>query len=411
MAPRISLSLTACIALALLSLTTPSAALNFNLRHRKAPRDAPAVAAAAEVPDLLPRQNGAAPGIPPASSPVEVPTLSAPSPPPDPNPTNPSSADDLPPGASVNEPMGEIDSYIFPYTIIQVPVATICPGPDGSASLPVVSMPTALSSSVSGVVNATAVLANGSSVVYSSTVNTMNAGVATDYLPLTPTTTTSTEILEASAVLLAVDAENATMQEPANPTARILLADDGCQTIFSPVYTAVCSTTGRLVGIPDATVSDCGQFVTFSSDARCGATPIPLAGEAAPAAGPIPPPVTTGGSGDGNGSLPILTAEPGTYYAAHWLDVKMGGVMRNVRVEECTVPAPGAGTGAGAVGGEMDCVTHRESWSVRTITGVREETTVAAFSGVSSLSSSSPCTGALETRALYGSSFPGFLGS
>jgi hypothetical protein len=369
MAPNISL--TACIAIALLSLSTPSTALNFNLRHRKAPRDAPVIkAAAAELPaaavaDLLPRQNGAAPGIPPASSPLEVPTLTAPSPPnpddPPPTPTDTPSPGYLPPGASVNEPMGEIDSYIFPYTIIQVPVATICPGPDGSASFPVVSMPTSLSGSVSGVVNATAVLADGSSVVYSSTVNT---GAATEFLPLSPTTAAAAMgNLDASTVLLGVDGENATMQEPTNPTARILLADDGCQTIFSPVYTAVCSTTVRLVGIPDATVSDCGQFITFSSDARCGATPIPLADEAT--AGPIPPPVTTGGSGDGNASLPILTAEPGTYYAAHWLDVKKGGVMRNVRVEECTVPAPGAD----AVRGEVECVTHRESWSVKTITG------------------------------------------
>ena len=86
-------------------------------------------------------------------------------------------------------------------------------------------------------------------------------------------------------------------------------------------------------------------------------------GIGAPPSGPI-----SAGSGL---PLPTVTAEPGTYYAAHWVDLARGGVPSQVRVEEC-----------GNVNSD-ECETFRERWSESQITGLSMSPSVAKFEGVS----------------------------
>jgi hypothetical protein len=117
---------------------------------------------------------------------------------------------------------------------------TICPGPASTNIFSMLSLP--LPTAVAGTtqsavtVNATAVLPNGSTTVFSSSV--------------TPAPNSSPERIGAA------------------DAARILIDGNGCQTLFVPKTTAVCSTTLRPMVLPDLVVSRCDQWVTFSSNTK-----------------------------------------------------------------------------------------------------------------------------------------------
>ena len=296
-------------------------------------------------------------------------------------------------------PTGEVNPYIFPSSMIQVPVATICP------DTPIIP-PNTTASSGPGLVNATAFLPNGSSTVYLLTpphpTNTsgynpvpLSSPVSVCYpeidsnCPSDPDATfsvTPIPLPSANAANATFAANNAADRVIPDPTARILLDSNGCQTIYSPSYSAVCRTTVKVGGMPEATVTDCGQWVTFSSDTGgCGpATPVVGAADSVGIETGAVPQARDEGGDDYRASItgtrgvtpsvgevqPTVTVKPGMYYAAHWVDLARGGVPANVRVEECE-------------GQPITCQIFREEWSESKITGVVRSESVAQFSGVS----------------------------
>jgi hypothetical protein len=329
----------------ILTLTAAASSIRPQPRHdgksHQAARDASG-------PELQPRQdeveNEAVGGIHSLSSKPAILCISIPmpidtasptvAPPPEPLGQNAPSPVDLP------TPTGAIDAYIFPSSIVQVPVATICPDTPFSGALfsliPI--------SAASSLVNATPLLPNGSSVVHPACSNTPSPITAAPFPSPLDNTTSHTSTRPAAAI--------------ANPTARILLDSTGCQTIYSPSYTAVCHTTVRMIGIPDATVMECDQYITFSSDTQAyGGSATPLAEDAS--------------------VLPTITAHPRTFYAAHWYDVVRGGVPRNVRVKECDGAEEPIPQSTGTATGE--CVTHNEKWSVSHITAAETRESVVSF--------------------------------
>lgn len=157
----------------------------------------------------------------------------------------------------------------------------------------------------------------------------------------------------------------------------------------------------RLVGIPDVTVTDCEQYITFSSRSLSACSSLdnndyPLFVAAAsstfntnpassppeptseaqvsPNAGPVP-----GSAGaafvKGLASTdPVSDKSPGTYYAAHWYDVARSGVPSQVRVETCNILRTATET--------LECTTASERWSVSPVTKTVTSLSVASFSGV-----------------------------
>ena len=318
-------------------------------------------------------------------------------------------------------PTSEANPYIFPSSIVQVPVATICPD-----SPPIFPNATTVGS---GFINATALLPNGSSTVYLSSSHPSPTNVGSNSLdpsnytpvplpspisisvcdpdtdPSCPsdsdsTTEENTSVFSPTPIPLPSarnsngtggDGDAAEERVIPDPTARILLDGNGCQTIYSPSYTAVCKTTVKMVGMPEVTVTECGQWVTFSSDVGgCyGEAVVTGSVGAGGVAGSARDDdgddgyrgSTTGISTTAPGITPsagatlptmTVTVQPGTYYAAHWVDVARGGVPANVRVEECQ-------------GAPVTCQTFKERWSESKTTGVVVQESVASFEGVSTL--------------------------
>ncbi|KAJ9663230.1 hypothetical protein H2198_000991 [Neophaeococcomyces mojaviensis] len=144
----------------------------------------------------------------------------------------------------------------FPSTSTQVPIATVCPvgatAPrvSGSSALTLASLPTEVLSGVAGsIIAASATLPGGSTITFSS---------------------------------LAKE-EKGTLPNLANriDIARLVVGPNGCQTLYAPTTTAVCSTVITPFGMPPVSVTDCDQYITFSSETlfNCAPTPIitPLA--------------------------------------------------------------------------------------------------------------------------------------
>jgi hypothetical protein len=130
------------------------------------------------------------------------------------------------------------------------------------------------------------------------------------------------------------------------------LDSNGCQTVYSAKTTSLCTTTVRPAGMIPVPVTDCDQWVTFSSQTLDGCST-----DAAP-------------------SSPSFAAAdcPMAYYLAHWYDLAQDTIPDNVRVQDCPL---------GSVG--SDCATSSESWEVVTSTTTSTGTTVASFTGVSLL--------------------------
>ena len=272
-----------------------------------------------------------------------------------------------------------ITSYTFPSTVIQVPIATICP--DDSNTLSLFSLivtgyplPTPTPSINPGgpIINATVILPN----------NTTSTFLTTSSFASTISSSTSTPA--------------------SSDAARIIQGSDGCQTIYAPTTSAICSTILQLVGIPAATVSECDQYITFSSDAATNtASCLGTAGPASPDANLVGlgaksvttvlnlSPLAIEATGDAAVAGATETSQlmydaavvpPGTYYAAPWHDVAKGGVPSLVRAEICSaLPIDTDSVG---------CVTASENWSLSTVMVSGTSVATRSFAGVSLLCSS-----------------------
>jgi hypothetical protein len=134
-------------------------------------------------------------------------------------------------------------SKTFPITVTQIPVATICPA-NYSRHLPI--------PFTASPINATNPL-NSTKSLHPLLNTTASFPNALGYLP-TPA--------------------NASMTSPiatlADPSARIIFGNNGCQTLYTPVTTAICSTILPMGGQLPISVTDCGQWVTFSASPVCG---------------------------------------------------------------------------------------------------------------------------------------------
>lgn len=251
-----------------------------------------------------------------------------------------------------------ISSYAFPLSVIQVAVATNCPGvPSSSAIFPILptdlasnnatnttsSPPPIITSYLPVFVNATMLLPNGSSVVFMS-ISTSTVTSIIDSPQLSPQPT----------------------KQPSAETARIILDGDGCQTVYTATTIPVCETTLRLPGILPVPITDCDQWVTFSSQnlGACSST-----GSASLQAGEVsnstPKPPT-----------PLVPASPITapvvFYVAHWYELARELVPNIVEIQNCL---PG-------MAGDPVCQTSSETWSTIYDTRVITTSSVASFSGV-----------------------------
>lgn len=274
--------------------------------------------------------------------------------------------------SSVTEAVPTISSYLFPTTVIQVPVATVCPDtPASEAMFPILPVSSLASMAVSNAtrgsnssgnndtvtsyvpvqVNATALLPNGSTIVFLSVSSTALLVPTSRPLPSAPGA--SPEINNTSA-----DNDDA---------ARIVLDANGCQTVFSAITTRLCSTTLSPAGMIPVPVTDCDQWVTFSSQQRLDdscSTPAPAGPSASEA------------------TAPKVTPTPAKYYLAHWYDLAQNAVPNIVRMLDCPSTAPAVNSSDDSIAG---CVTSSESWYVTSSTTTSTGSTVASFSGVSLL--------------------------
>lgn len=239
-----------------------------------------------------------------------------------------------------------ISFYVFPTTVIQIAVATNCP--DTSSSSPIFSIlptdpapyhATNTTKSTSRIatdylpvyVNATVLLPNGSSTVFLSlSTSTITATTTIPAMSLKPTET------------------------PLAVTARIILDGNGCQTVYTAMTVPICSTTIRLPGMLPEPVTDCDQWVTFSSQklGDCFSTDDTILASASPS--------------------PLRITGPVAFYAAHWYELVQGPVPNIVQVENCLPRATSS----------LICQTSSEAWSVVYNTEVITTSSVASFSGV-----------------------------
>lgn len=186
---------------------------------------------------------------------------------------------------------------MFPVSVVHIPVATICPA---HTSISVSTL-------------------NNTSATPNSYNTTNQAFNATTRPPLLANTTSPTPTARLD-----------------DPNARIVLGDNGCQTLFSSTATAVCNTMISVGGQLPISVTDCGQWVTFSSSPICGPTPT--------------------GRGDAT-----------AYFLAPWLDIAGGAIPAEVQVRTCN--------------GSSGCITGSESWTVDTKTASSTVVQVASFVG------------------------------
>ncbi|KAL2405681.1 hypothetical protein ABEF95_001858 [Exophiala dermatitidis] len=384
--------------------------------------------------------------------------------------------------ASDSEPVFMIPSYQFPTTVLQIPVATICPpdsdsqttsGPgstsSSSLSWTLISLspwPTSGPLSPDATNGSSSVVDNGTTNIDTTTTNAgatsgdkigatapsliqlVNAtailpnGSTTVFLSTTTTTTTprlssssSSSPLPTSSILAATAGTNSTTQEhpdsesdpdTASASARIIMDDQGCQTIYSALTTRYCSTTlpPPAVGVVPVVVSECDQWVTFSSETRRDMTcstigTVSASVASAPATAAAAASSSAGASASATGPSPTLSPTTGselglgmTFYAAHWYDLAQvqdqqslkGAVVPSiVRVEECGPATTGTSNGSEVATGStttimnvsggadqdqtLNCLTSTESWQLITSTTTRIGISVASFSGTAIITS------------------------
>ena len=266
-------------------------------------------------------------------------------------------------------------SPVFPSTVIQIPIYTICPDTPGYLNASSTSMNnTALYSNATGPANATSYITPAISAIpvpFNATALLSNGSY----------TTFLSQSLSTPASLAASSTSPTTT--PA-PDARIVLGDNGCQTLYSASTTQLCSTTITRGGQVPITVSDCSQLVTFSSSsadaagATCNCPNIPATPTSATAA-PTSPASQTSSAVVVSGSITSAAASASSagmglgiaFYAAPWHEIAAGVVPGLVQVANCP---DDSGDG---------CATSSESWSVSTSTSTTTSTRTVQYAGVS----------------------------
>jgi hypothetical protein len=209
-------------------------------------------------------------------------------------------------------------SKTFPITVTQIPVATICPA-NYSRHLPI--------PFTASPINATNPL-NSTKSLHPLLNTTASFPNALGYLP-TPA--------------------NASMTSPiatlADPSARIIFGNNGCQTLYTPVTTAICSTILPMGGQLPISVTDCGQWVTFSASPVCGGAAM---------------------------AAPTGAVEMMAYFLAPWYEIASGAVPAIVQVQTCS---------SLDLSMSSSCVTASETWSVSTATMQSTVVQTAKFYG------------------------------
>jgi hypothetical protein len=215
---------------------------------------------------------------------------------------------------SVNSTEAVATTRTFPTTILQVPVATFCQA-NASIPLPILYTVSPINPTGSFSTNSARSLRNTTSSLANATENLLIPA----NISIAPPTVTLPD-----------------------PNARIILGYNGCQTLFTSITTAICSTVLSIGGQVPISVTDCGEWVTFSSSPDCG-----VAG---------------------------VTASAGTtaYFLAPWYEIASGAVPVEVQVQACSTALP-------SVSGS--CVTGWESWSVSTKTIPHTAVQTASFVG------------------------------
>lgn len=259
---------------------------------------------------------------------------------------------------------------IFPTTVIQIPVYTICPD-------------------TAGHINATSTPALNATALYS---NATTTGSATGYpppiLPAISVTINATALLSNGSYTtflsqsLSTPAADSITAAPA-PNARIILGTNGCQTVYSASTTRICSAVIARGGQLPLSVSDCSQWVTFSSSSiaavpTCDCSNIPvtptniLVVSASQASQTISGILNSETVGPATADRSGASAESGiAFYAAPWHEIAAGLVPALVQVANCP-------DGSG-----KNCSTSSESWSVSTSTSTVTSTRTVQYAGVS----------------------------
>ena len=313
-------------------------------------------------------------------------------------------------------------SYIFPTTVLQIPVATVCPfssnnGTKGTTpsnptsdsrfapSIPAfayISFPPSLNlsnSTNSTNTNLTLIPASSDPTVtaYTATVNLPN-GQSTTFLsrtlatpgtiniPLVPGTALDPSLTAYESALSPSTTLTSAADAASVDQGRIVQGDDNCQTLFSALTTSVCSTTvvvGGGVGLGPVTqvpVTDCAQWVRFSSAEALASTTDGCSSASAAVTGVRRRDESTIGDGADSGT-------PTAYYAALWQDLvavqasgTAVGVPRVVSVETCVDNDNGGGVQEAT---ESCWGTSTELWTLSSVTRTKVVTSVAGFSGVS----------------------------
>lgn len=272
--------------------------------------------------------------------------------------------------ASMSSGQATITSFapqVFPITVIQIPIYTICPD-------------------TPGYINATSTLSLNATALYG---NSTAIGSTTAYLPqivsAIPIPVNATALLPDGSYTtflsqsLSSPASPSVTQAPA-PNARIILGTNGCQTLYSASTTQMCSTVIARGGQLPVTVSSCSQLVTFSSSSTTAASlcNCPYT-SVCPTAPTSPASQTIGGMLISETVSPALAAGGGrnaglgiAFFAAPWHEIAAGAVPGLVQVANC---ADESG---------KNCSTSSERWSVSTGTSTATSTRTVQYAGVSS---------------------------
>lgn len=139
-------------------------------------------------------------------------------------------------------------------TALLLPIATVCPG-NNTVGTPflAVTLPTVAPSNVrESIVAATAIMPDGSSTTFASRMRKDAQRPA--------------RLMNAAASMLPDGFSALPLGDVPDDEGQLIAGVDGCQTLFLPTTTAVCSTVIALVAMPAVTVTDCNQYVTFSSE-------------------------------------------------------------------------------------------------------------------------------------------------
>ena len=255
---------------------------------------------------------------------------------------------------------------VFHITVIQVPIYTICPG-------------------TPRYINATTSAAS-STALYN---NATATGNATDYIPTLvsaiPVAVSATALLSNgsyttfSSQSMLIQADAAALSLSPNitlvPEAHIILGTDGCQTLYTTSTTKLCSTIITRGGQVPIAVSDCSQWVTFSSstvgapDATCSYPNIPATPVIDPATLTSRASQTPDAIFASQAVTPAFISStsagigPGlAFFVAPWHEIAAGIIPSLVQVVDCPDNS------------RDSCTISSESWSVSTSTSTTVST-------------------------------------